>query len=173
MVIRDRRANRHQVRRPLCPESDRQPFHGHMSLWANRRRLNMLAAHVPLPLLFAVAFLSPTPSFGQLSVITSVGFAAAYSAMLYAFDLTRWPGSSRSSVPRPQSCPGKASAGYRGGNPGQRAHRRGRLDGVRPCLPAWCRGHLVEAGRRHLPVRSVRGLDQGPESRQHRGTAGA
>jgi hypothetical protein len=39
----------------------------------------MLAAHVPLLLLFAVAFLSPSPSFGQLNVITSVGFAAAYN----------------------------------------------------------------------------------------------
>jgi hypothetical protein len=41
----------------------------------------MLAAHVPLPLLFAVAFLSPTPSFAQLNVITSVGFEAAYNAI--------------------------------------------------------------------------------------------
>jgi hypothetical protein len=41
----------------------------------------MLAAHIPLPLLFAVAFLSPTPSFAQLNVITSVGFEAAYNAI--------------------------------------------------------------------------------------------
>jgi len=41
----------------------------------------MLAAHVHLPLLFAVAFLSPSPSFGQLNVITSVGFAAAYNEL--------------------------------------------------------------------------------------------
>jgi molybdate transport system substrate-binding protein len=45
----------------------------------------MLAAHVPLPLLFAVAFLSPTPSFGQLNVITSVGFAAAYNELVPVF----------------------------------------------------------------------------------------
>jgi hypothetical protein len=43
------------------------------------RRLNMLTAHLHLPLLFAVSFLSPSPSFAQLNVITSVGFAGAYS----------------------------------------------------------------------------------------------
>jgi hypothetical protein len=45
----------------------------------------MLAAHVPLLLLFAVAFLSPSPSFGQLNVITSVGFAAAYNELVPDF----------------------------------------------------------------------------------------
>jgi hypothetical protein len=45
----------------------------------------MLAAHVRLPLLFAVAFLSPSPSFGQLNVITSVGFAAAYNELVPVF----------------------------------------------------------------------------------------
>ena len=45
----------------------------------------MLAAHVPLPLLFAVAFLSPLPSFGRLNVITSVGFAAAYNELVPDF----------------------------------------------------------------------------------------
>jgi molybdate transport system substrate-binding protein len=45
----------------------------------------MLAAHAPLPFLFAVAFLSPTPSFGQLNVITSVGFSAAYNELVPAF----------------------------------------------------------------------------------------
>jgi hypothetical protein len=36
-----------------------------------------------LPLLFAVSFLSPSPSFVQLNVITSVGFAAAFSFPLF------------------------------------------------------------------------------------------
>jgi molybdate transport system substrate-binding protein len=45
----------------------------------------MLAAHVPLPLLFAVAFLSPSPSFGRLNVITSVGFAAAHNELVPDF----------------------------------------------------------------------------------------
>jgi ABC-type molybdate transport system substrate-binding protein len=45
----------------------------------------MLAAHVPLTLLFAVAFLSPQPSFGQLNVITSAGFAAAYNELVPIF----------------------------------------------------------------------------------------
>ena len=45
----------------------------------------MLAAHVPLALLFAVAFLSPQPSFGRLNVITSVGFAAAYNELVPIF----------------------------------------------------------------------------------------
>jgi molybdate transport system substrate-binding protein len=45
----------------------------------------MLAAHVHLPLLFAVAFLSPSPSFGQLNVVTSVGFAAAYNELVPSF----------------------------------------------------------------------------------------
>ena len=45
----------------------------------------MFAAHVPLPLLFAVVFLSPTPSFAQLNVITSVGFEAPYNKLVPAF----------------------------------------------------------------------------------------
>lgn len=45
----------------------------------------MLSTHVHLPLLFAVAVLSPSPSFGQLNVITSVGFAAAYNELVPAF----------------------------------------------------------------------------------------
>jgi molybdate transport system substrate-binding protein len=45
----------------------------------------MLAARVHLPLLFAVTFLSPSPSFGQLNVITSVGFAAAYNELVPVF----------------------------------------------------------------------------------------
>jgi hypothetical protein len=45
----------------------------------------MLAAHVPLPLLFAVAFLSPQASSGRLNVITSVGFAAAYNELVPVF----------------------------------------------------------------------------------------
>jgi hypothetical protein len=40
----------------------------------------------------------------------------------------------------------------------------GRPDSVRPRLPAWRRGNRVEAGRRHLQVRSVRGLDQGSQA---------
>ena len=38
--------------------------------------------YVHLPLLFAVALLSPSPSFGQLNVITSVGFEAAYNELV-------------------------------------------------------------------------------------------
>jgi hypothetical protein len=45
----------------------------------------MFTAHLHLPLLFAVAFLSPSPSFDQLNVITSVGFAAAYNDLVPAF----------------------------------------------------------------------------------------
>jgi molybdate transport system substrate-binding protein len=45
----------------------------------------MLAARVHLPLLFAAASLSPSPSFDQLHVITSVGFAAAYHELVPAF----------------------------------------------------------------------------------------
>jgi molybdate transport system substrate-binding protein len=45
----------------------------------------MLAAYVHLPLLFAVSLLSPTPSFGQLNVITSVCFSAAYSELVPVF----------------------------------------------------------------------------------------
>ena len=45
----------------------------------------MLSAHLHLPLLFAVSFLSPSPSFVQLNVITSVGFAAAYNDLVPAF----------------------------------------------------------------------------------------
>jgi hypothetical protein len=60
----------------------------HIALIAIRiwyRRLNMLAAEVHLPLLFAVAFLSSSPSFAQLNVITSVGFAAAYNELVPDF----------------------------------------------------------------------------------------
>jgi ABC-type molybdate transport system substrate-binding protein len=45
----------------------------------------MFAAHVSLPLLFAVAFLLPTPSLAQLNVITSVGFEAPYNKLVPAF----------------------------------------------------------------------------------------
>jgi molybdate transport system substrate-binding protein len=45
----------------------------------------MPAAHFPLALLFAVAFLSPTPSFAQLNVITSVGFEVAYNELVPVF----------------------------------------------------------------------------------------
>ena len=45
----------------------------------------MPAAHVPPALLFAVALLSPTPSFAQLNVITSVGFEAAYNEIVPVF----------------------------------------------------------------------------------------
>ena len=38
-----------------------------------------------MPLLFAVAFLSPTPSSAQLNVITSVGFEAAYNELVPVF----------------------------------------------------------------------------------------
>jgi molybdate transport system substrate-binding protein len=49
----------------------------------------MPAAYVHLPLLFAISLLSPTPSFGQLHVITSVGFAAAYSELVPVFQRSR------------------------------------------------------------------------------------
>ena len=45
----------------------------------------MLAAHAQLPLLFAVAFVSSSPSFGELDVVTSVGFAAAYNELVPSF----------------------------------------------------------------------------------------
>src|SRR5262249_34435641 len=40
-------------------------------------------------------------------------------------------------------------------------------------LMAWGRGHRVQEGGRHLSTGPVLGLDQGSESRQHRGPAGA
>ena len=46
----------------------------------------MIANHIHLRLLFAVALLSPSPSFGQLNVITSVGFAAAYNELVPVFE---------------------------------------------------------------------------------------
>ena len=45
----------------------------------------MLANHVHLLLPVAVALLSPSPSFGQLNVITSVGFEAAYNELVPVF----------------------------------------------------------------------------------------
>jgi molybdate transport system substrate-binding protein len=45
----------------------------------------MLATRVHLLLLFAVALLSPSPSFGQLNVITSMGFAAPYNELVPVF----------------------------------------------------------------------------------------
>jgi hypothetical protein len=42
----------------------------------------------------------------------------------------------------------------------------------RACMPARRRWHRVKEGRRRLPVRPVPRLDQGPQSRQHRGAAG-
>jgi hypothetical protein len=40
-------------------------------------------------------------------------------------------------------------------------------DRFRACLPAWRRGHRLQAGGRHLSIRSVPDLDQGPQTRQH------
>src|SRR5712671_4192706 len=40
-------------------------------------------------------------------------------------------------------------------------------------LPAWRRGYRLQARERHLSIRSVLGLDQGPQSRQRCGPTGA
>jgi molybdate transport system substrate-binding protein len=48
----------------------------------------MPTAHLNLPVLFAVSSLSPSPSFAQLDVITSVGFVAAYNVLVPAFQKT-------------------------------------------------------------------------------------
>jgi spermidine/putrescine-binding protein len=40
---------------------------------------------VHLPILFAIALLSPSPSLGQLNAITSVGFATAYNELVGVF----------------------------------------------------------------------------------------
>jgi hypothetical protein len=40
-------------------------------------------------------------------------------------------------------------------------------------VPVWRRRHRLQAGRWHLSIRSVPGLDQGPQPRQHRGAVGA
>jgi hypothetical protein len=45
--------------------------------------------------------------------------------------------------------------------------------GVRPRLPARCRGHRVEAARLALPIRSTCGMGEGSQSGEHRGAAGA
>jgi molybdate transport system substrate-binding protein len=46
----------------------------------------MIAAHARLPFLLTVALLSSPASFGQLKVITSGGFAAAYNELVPAFE---------------------------------------------------------------------------------------
>src|SRR5215468_3814802 len=76
----------------------------------------------------------------------------------------------RSSTARPPSTP---PARYSSRHPAQQTRRRGRPYRVRARLPAWRRGHRVEAGRRHLSVRAMLGLDQGPQSRQRRSAAEA
>jgi hypothetical protein len=60
----------------------------------------MPAAHVPPALLFAVALLSPTPSFAQLNVITSVGFEAAYNELVPVFQKTAGSQFRQSTSPR-------------------------------------------------------------------------
>jgi len=83
-----RRVRRARMDNDVCGEITGAMTRNRACLLAIRilyRRLSMLAAHVRLPLLFAVAFLSPSPSFGQLNVITSVGFAAAHNELVPVF----------------------------------------------------------------------------------------
>jgi hypothetical protein len=57
--------------------------------------------------------------------------------------------------------------------PPQRTRRRSWPDCFRSSLPAWRRGHRLQARGRHVSIRTLPGVDQGPKSREHRGAAGA
>jgi len=58
-------------------------------------------------------------------------------------------------------------------HPAQRTRCRRWSYRLRARLPARRRRHRLKAGGRHLSIRSVSGLDQGPQSRQRLGAAGA
>ncbi len=80
---------------------------------------------------------------------------------------------------RPQDSGGDGTGlrfetGEHGGRrPSQRTRCRGWPDRFRPRLPAWRRVHRLKAGGRHLSIRSVPGLDQGPQSCERRCAEGA
>jgi ATP dependent DNA ligase domain len=99
---------------------------------------------------------------------------AAHSAMLYAFDLIEHDGQDLRDHPflDRKAALARLLRDTEAGHSAQRTRCGGRSYRVRSCLPAWRRGHRLQAGRRHLSVWSLPGLDQGPESRQHCGAAG-
>ena len=100
---------------------------------------------------------------------------AARTAVLYAFDLIEHDGEDLRNRPfsRPQGGAGVTAARYRGGHPAQRTRCRGWSDRVRARLQVGRRGHHLQEDRRHLSIRAALRLDQGPQSYERRGAAGA
>jgi hypothetical protein len=99
---------------------------------------------------------------------------AARTAILYAFDLIEHDGEDLRNRPFLDRKVALARLlRDQGGHLLQRTRRRGWSYRFCARLFAWRRGHRVEAGGRDLSIRSVLGLDQGPQSRQCRGAAGA
>jgi hypothetical protein len=103
------------------------------------------------------------------------GREAAHRAIMYAFDLIEHDRRDLRDLPflDRKAALARMLRDMENRNPGQRTRRRGRRDSLCARLPAWRRGHRVKACRRHLPIRSVLSLDQGSQSSQHRGAAGA
>jgi bifunctional non-homologous end joining protein LigD len=95
---------------------------------------------------------------------------AARTAVLYAFDLIEHDGQDMRDLPFVDR---KAALAWllRDTKAGILLNEHVAVDGATVFTHACRLG--VEAGRRHLSVRSVPGLDQGPESGQHRCAAGA
>jgi len=100
---------------------------------------------------------------------------AAHAAVLYAFDLIEHDSEDLRNLPflDRKAALGRLLRDTEAGILPQRTRRRGWPYGLRARLPAWCRGHCLQSGGRHQSIGSVLGMDQGPQSRQRRGAAGA
>jgi len=83
---------------------------------------------------------------------------AARTAILYAFDLIEHDGEDLRNRPFLDRKAALTLARYRGGNPAQRTHGRRWRYRLRARLPAWRRGHRLQASRRHLSIGLVPGL---------------
>jgi hypothetical protein len=90
----------------------------------------------------------------------------ARTTILYAFDLIEHDGEDMRNRPFLRS-QGRAQAGILFN---EHIAEYGTI--VFAHLPAWCRRHRLQADRRHVSIRSLPGLDQGTQSRQHRRAAG-
>jgi hypothetical protein len=100
---------------------------------------------------------------------------AARTAILYAFDLIEHDGEDLRDRPflERKAALGRLLRDTEAGHPTQRTHCRGRRHRLCARLSAWRRGYRFQESGRHLQVRPVPRLDQGPQSRQHRRAAGA
>jgi hypothetical protein len=88
-------------------------------------------------------------------------------AFLYAFDLLELDGVDLRPFPleRAQESTPEPVVPLRERHPVQRSSRGRWGHGLRPCLPAWLRGHRQQGPIASLPIRAKQDLDQGQKSK--------